>query len=123
SYLPSIYSAFQRRELEVTRLTTRAGSPPSAFVMIQRHHALNRLDELDEIWDEWESWFSDVEETHTSQPALVFFRSISHDRSWITSAGVVLDTAAVRASTLDLPRNARAELCIRAGYLCLRRIA
>ena len=123
SYLPSIYTAFQRRELEVTRLTTRAGSPPSAITMIRRHHALARLDALDEIWDPWETWFADVEETHTSQPSLVFFRSITHDRSWITSAGAVLDTAALRSSVLNLPQNARAQLCLRSGYLCLRRIA
>lgn len=123
SYLPSIYSAFQRRELQVTRLTTRAGTPQSAITMIRRHHALARLDALDEIWDEWETWFSDVEETHTSQPSLVFFRSITHDRSWVTSAGAVLDTAALRSSVLALPQNPRAQLCLRAGYLCLRRIA
>jgi hypothetical protein len=123
SYLPSIYNAFQRRELEVTRLTTRAGAPPSAITMIKRHHALNRLDALDEIWDQWETWFADIEETHTSQPSLVFFRSITHDRSWITSAGTVLDAAALRSSVLNLPQNARAQLCLRAGYLCLRRIA
>jgi hypothetical protein len=123
SYLPSIYSAFQRRELAVTLLTTRAGSPPSAITMINRHHALNRLDALDEIWDDWEKWFADVEETHTSQPSLVFFRSITHTRSWITSAGVVLDTAALRSSVLDIPPNPRAQLCLRSGYLCLRRIA
>jgi hypothetical protein len=123
SYLPSIYAAFQRRELRVAQLATRAGDPPSAAEMITRHHALNRLDALDDLWDEWEEWFADLEETHTSQPALVFFRSISHDRSWITSAGVLLDVASLRASTLDLPRNPRCELCIRAGYLSLRRIA
>jgi hypothetical protein len=123
SYLPSIYSAFQRRELEVTRLTTRAGTPPSAITMIRRHHALERLDALDEIWDEWETWFADVEETHTTQPSLVFFRSPTHDRSWITSSGVVLDAAALRSSVLDRPSNPRAQLCLRAGYLCLRRIA
>ena len=123
TYLPTIYGAFQRRELNVTRLTTRAGSPPSAITMIRRHHALERLDELDDIWDGWEEWFADLEETHTSQPSLVFFRSPTHDRSWITSAGVVLDAAAVRSSTLDLARQPRAELCLRAGYLSLRRIA
>ena len=123
SYLPSIYNAFQRREQLVALLTTRAGAPPNAITIIKRHHALDRLDEMDEIWDHWEPWFADVEETHTSQPSLVFFRSITHDRSWITSAGCVLDTAALRASTLDMPRNARAELCLRSGYLCLRRIA
>jgi hypothetical protein len=123
SYLPSIYSAFQRREVLVALLVTRAGEPPSAVTMIKRHHALERLDEMDEIWDEWETWFADVEETHTSQPSLVFFRSISHERSWITAAGVVLDAAALRSSVIDMPRNPRAQLCIRAGYLCLRRIA
>src|SRR5258708_36641717 len=115
SYLPSIYGAFQRRELEGTRLTTPAGSPPSAITMIRRHHALARLDALDEIWDEWGTWFADVEETHTSQPSLVFFRSISHDRSWITSTGTVLDAAALRSSVLDLPQTARAQLCLRSG--------
>jgi hypothetical protein len=123
SYLPSIYSAFHRRELGVARLATRAGDPPSAMVMIKRHHALDRLDALDDMWDDFETWFSDIEETHSSQPSLVFFRSIGHERSWITAAGVVLDTAALRASTLDLPREPRAELCLRAGYLSLRRIA
>jgi hypothetical protein len=123
SYLPSIYSAFQRRELLVARLTTRAGEPPSAVEMILRHHRLARLAALDDIWDEWETWFADIEETHTSQPSLVYFRSISHERSWITSAGVVLDTASFRAAVLRLPRNPQAELCIRAGYLSLRRIA
>jgi len=123
SFLPTIYAAFQRRELLVARLATRAGDPPSPIELIERHHLLARLDALDDIWDEWESWFADIEETHSSQPSLVFFRSISHEHSWITSAGVVLDAAAFRASTLNLPRNARAELCIRAGYLSLRRIA
>jgi hypothetical protein len=123
SYLPSIYAAFQRRELAVALLATRAGEPPSAGEMIIRHYRLERLDALDEIWDDWETWFADIEETHTSQPSLVFFRSISHERSWITSAGVVLDCAALRSAVLDLPSNPRAQLCIRAGYLSLRRIA
>ena len=123
SFLPTIYSSFQRRELLVARLATRAGDPPSSLELVQRHHALARLDALDDIWDEWEEWFADLEETHTSQPSLVFFRSISHERSWITSAGVVLDAAALRASTLHLPRNPQAELCLRAGALSLRRIA
>ena len=71
----------------------------------------------------WEQWFADVEETHTSFPALVNFRSPLPHRSWLTSAGAVLDSASFAASTLDQPRESRAELCIRAGYLCLRRIA
>jgi hypothetical protein len=54
---------------------------------------------------------------------LVLYRSPQPKRSWITAAGAILDTASLVASTLDRPRDPRAELCIRAGYLCLQRIA
>ena len=123
SYLPSIYSAFQRRELGVARMATLGGMPPSAIAMIERYHALERLAAIDELWDEWNRWFDDIEETHTSQPSLVWFRSIDHDRSWVTAAGALLDAAAFRAAVLDMPRDPEAELCLRSGYLALRRIA
>jgi hypothetical protein len=123
SYLPSIYSAFQRREQLVVLLETRAGQPPTAEVLIRRHHALARLDALIPVWEEWERWFADIEETHTSQPSLPFFRSPLAGRSWVTAAGCVLDSAALMASTIDTPRQPQAELCMRSGYLCLRRIA
>ena len=35
AYLPTMYSAFSRRETAVTLLEVRAGSPPSAVVMLQ----------------------------------------------------------------------------------------
>jgi hypothetical protein len=76
----------------------------------------------EEVWRPWIDWFVDVEESHTSFAGLPFFRSPQPDRSWITAAGVVLDTAAVYASTLDVPRSPTAELCIRSGYIALRRI-
>jgi hypothetical protein len=91
--------------------------------MIQRYFRIRGLEELHEIWDYWERWFVSIGETHTSSPAVVFFRSPLPEHSWVTAAGAVLDAAALRASTLDLPREPRAELCIRAGYLALRRIA
>lgn len=123
SYLPSIYSAFQRREQAVVMLETRAGDPPDPLVMIRRFHTLERLDELHLVWTQWESLFADIEETHTSQPSLPFFRSPVTGRSWVTASGCVLDTAAMVLSAVDRPRDPNAALCLRAGYLCLRRIA
>ncbi len=64
-----------------------------------------------------------MDETHTSLAALSFFRSPQPNRSWVTAAGAVLDAAALQASTLDLPRDVNAEVCIRAGYVALRHIA
>jgi hypothetical protein len=123
TYLPSIYAAFGRRELGVTSLEVRAGSPPSGREMVLRFWALERMHALNDVWVEWERWFLDLEETHTSLPALVFFRSPQPDHHWVTSAGAVLDAAALTLSTVDVERDVQAEFCLRAGYLCLRRIA
>lgn len=123
SYLPSIYSTFQRRELKVALLETRAGQPPSAVKWIVRHQRISWLEGTSYGFDEWEQWFADIEESHTSLPALAFFRSPLANRSWITAAGTVLDGAALLVSTVEGPRFPEAQVCIRAGYLCLRRIA
>jgi hypothetical protein len=122
AYLPSMYGAFQKREVAVTLLEVRAGTPPSAIELFQRFQRLKRMDKLGELWISWEIWFAELEESHTSLPALAFFRSPRPTRSWITAAGTVLDAAALAASTLDIPRDVQADLCIRAGYLALRRI-
>ena len=123
SYLPSLYAAFSRREQLVTLLETRAGNPPSVRQMLLRFYTIHGLEQLGPQFALWEQWFADVEETHTSNPALVNFRSPIPSRNWLTSAGAILDAASFAASTLDQPREPRAELCLRAGYLCLRHIA
>jgi hypothetical protein len=123
SYLPSLYQSYQRRETLVGILESRAGLPPSPFEMLVRYRRVGALDLLDDLFDEWERWFAEVEESHTSFAALAFFRSPHPERSWITAAGVVLDTAALSLSVLDRPLSGRAALCLRTGFLCLRRIA
>jgi hypothetical protein len=123
SYLPAIYGAFSQREQAVTGLETRAGTPPTPVKMIKRYYLIQGLEEIGEVWTIWEAWFEMVEESHTALVPLVLYRSPQPARSWITAAGAVLDTASIVASTLDRPRDPRAELCIRAGYLCLRRVA
>jgi len=124
TFLPSMYGAFSRREHAVAMVSIQAGSPPTPAEMLIRFHTIKGLGTLtDEVWRPWQDWFVDVEESHTSFAGLPFFRSPKADRSWITSAGVVLDAASIYASTLDVPRSPPAELCIRSGYLCLRAIA
>jgi hypothetical protein len=123
TYLPSIYGAFSRREIFVSLLEVRAGTPPSPVALLTRMYLIHGLDRLAEMWPKWEQWFIEVQETQTSFPALPFFRSSVPQHSWVTAAGVVLDVSALRASSVDLPRDPAAELCLRAGYLSLRRIA
>lgn len=122
AYLPTMYSAFSRREQAVNMLEVRAGNPPNPYDMLSRFHRIHGLDKLAELWKNWEIWFADVEESHTTLPALVFFRSPRSDNSWVTSAGAVLDSAAIALSSLDIPYEMSGALCIRAGFLCFHRI-
>jgi hypothetical protein len=123
SYLPTIYALFNRREKEVLKLDVRAGSPPSAVTMLIRFHVIGWLDHLDDTWSVWEDWFSEVEESHTSHPALSLFRSQRPNSSWITCAGAVLDSASLSLSVLDMPVNPYASITVRSGFMCLRAIA
>ena len=122
AYLPTMYAAFSRREEAINLLEVRAGNPPSAIEMLLRYNRIHGLGRLSELWRSWEIWFANLEESHTSLPALVFFRSARPEHSWITSAGAVLDAASLTLSSIDTPYDANAALCIRAGYLALRRI-
>jgi hypothetical protein len=122
-YLPTLYGAFSRRETLVNLLEVRAGSPPSAVDLIVRFHRLHRLERIHEMWQVWEVWFAELAETHTSLAMLNFFRSPLPEHSWVTAAGAVLDGAALVVSTIDTPFNVQGPLCLRAGYIALRRIA
>ncbi len=123
AYLPAMYAAFTRRERDVNLLEVRAGTPPTAVEMLSRFHRIHGLDQLGGTWRTWESWFADIEESHTTLAALVYFRSPRPELSWITAAGAVLDTAALTLAAVDVPYEPLAALCIRAGFLALRRIA
>jgi len=124
AYLPTIYNAFSQREKQVAMLEVRAGAPPFGANMLSRIYR-NRgdLEALNKIWERWEEWFVEIEENHTSLVILVFFRSPQPDRSWLTAAGAVLDAAALLDAVVDQPRTLESVLCIRAGYISLRRIA
>jgi len=123
AYLPTMYAAFQRRESAVTLLEVRAGDPPSAVEMLLRFNRIHGLSRLSETWRTWENWFADLQESHTSLSMLVFFRSPQPKHSWVIASGTVLDAAALTLSTLDIPHDFQADLCLRAGYLALRNIA
>jgi hypothetical protein len=123
AYLPSIYNAFSRREVLVALLSARAGTPPSAIEFLTRTSRIDELPRLNEVWERFQEWFAEIEETHTSQAALVFFRSPRNDRSWVTASGVVMDAAALSNSTIDIAWSPQAALCVRAGYSALRAVS
>ena len=52
----------------------------------------------------------------------MFFRSPRPENSWVTASAAVLDAAAITLSAIDIPFEASAALCIRAGFLTLHRV-
>ncbi len=123
SFMPSLYAAFARREALVSRLEVRAGRPPSPEAMILRAHRIGSLGHLGETWVHWEQWFVEIEESHSTYPALNFFRSPVPWRSWVNAAEAVLDSAAFVLSSVQLKPSPEAALCIRSGYLALNHVA
>ena len=123
AYLPTIYGHFSRREEQVLKFEVRAGSPPTPTMFLIRLHAIGWVDRLGVLWEPWETWFEELQESHTSQPSLAFFRSQNWSNSWVTSAGAVLDAAAISSAAIDQPAQPQAALMLRSGFLALRDIA
>jgi hypothetical protein len=122
SYLPTIYQAFSRREIVVAQVELRAGIPASAAgLLCWLGHDKNFLND-DDQWLEWEKWLIEIDESHTSLPVLAYFRSPQGGRSWVLTAGLILDTANLLFSALDVPRSRQVELTFTAGVLALNRV-
>jgi len=123
AYLPTIYAAFSRREVQVAQLEVRAGNPPSGVQVLVLAQRMERFHLLDDFWRTWQLWFTELEETHTSLGVLSFFRSPVGHRSWVTASGAVLDAASLRLAAVDLPFDPEAGICVRAGFFALRAVA
>ena len=68
SFIPTLYSAFQDRELSVSRLSVRAGIPATPWGVLEIAQSVENYQVLDELWREWEQWFIQVGETRRSTP-------------------------------------------------------
>src|SRR5262249_34793288 len=120
AYLPTIYNSFSRREVAVTDLAIRAGTPPTPRDMLVRAHRTGFLCEWDGLWEGGWGGFSGGEEPHTPSGSLAFSRPPNPHLWWIPAAGAVLAPASVRLAVLAIPWTPAAPLCIRSGYLALR---
>ena len=101
-YLPILYQSFSRREMNVSLLDARAGSPPTAGSLLVRHsEGSNPTEALTTFLHDWEIWSADILESHLSYPTLAFFRSQHDNQSWVSSLTVILDACALVLVGLD----------------------
>lgn len=100
-YLPVLYQAFSRREVAISLLDARAGSPPTAAEILARHGLEDGGGSLNQLLRDWELWSAELLESHMSFPVLCYYRS-QHDRqSWIAALTAILDTCALVLTGMD----------------------
>jgi hypothetical protein len=94
-YLPAFYQSFSRREVNISLLDARAGSPPTAGELLRRHDGSETWDSLEQLLREWERWSAELMESHLSYPALAYFRSQHDSQSWVAAVTAILDVCAL----------------------------
>jgi hypothetical protein len=95
SYVPVLYQAFSRRELRISLLDARAGSPATASEILRRNCASKSIEELRLLLHDWEAWCADILESHLSYPVLAYYRSQHEAQSWLEALTAILDTCAL----------------------------
>jgi hypothetical protein len=109
-YLPFIYGSFSKREVNISLLDSRAGTPPTAGELLRRHSYPHGQDSLRELLKDWELWCAELMESHLSYPVLAFFRSQHDNQSWIGSLTSILDTCALLKVGVEGTCEKQAEL-------------
>lgn len=123
-YLPALNQSFSRREVNISLLDSRAGSPPTAAEMLHRHTDEYGMDSIRQVLHEWERWSAELLESHLSYPVLAYFRSQHENQSWLAALTSILDASAfvmvgiegacVRQAqlTFAMARHAVVDLCL-----------
>ena len=114
-YLPTIYSAFSKREVQISLLDARAGSPPTAAELLARFGSSPQQAVLDQILIEWERWAAEVLESHLSYPVLSFFRSQHNNQSWLGALTAILDASSLIIAGIDNVNPQQAKLTFAAA--------
>jgi len=109
-YLPFIYGSFSKREVNISLLDSRAGTPPTAGELLRRHSYVHGQDALRVLLKDWELWCAELMESHLSYPVLAYFRSQHDNQSWIASLTAILDTCALVIVGIEGACEKQAEL-------------
>src|SRR6516164_4336733 len=123
AYLPTLYTAFNRREIAVTTLEALAGSPPWGPELLARQALIGDVAYLPKVYERWTEWAADIAESHTNYRTLAFFRSPDPQTSWLLGLLAVLDAAALHLALNPGTAPAEARPLLRVGYITMRKVA
>ena len=114
-YLPVVYSSFSRREIQISMLDARAGSPPTASELLVRLAGRTEypgMDQkvLDDVLRDWERWAAELLESQISYPVLSFFRSQHSNQSWLAALTTMLDVTSLVLAGIEGVHPGQAKL-------------
>ena len=114
-YIPVVYASFSRREIQISMLDARAGSPPSATELLVRLAGRSdgpSLEQsvLDQVLRDWERWSAELLESHISYPVLSFFRSQHSNQSWLGALTTMLDVTSLVLTGIEGVHPGQARL-------------
>jgi Ion channel len=114
-YIPVVYASFSRREIQISMLDARAGSPPTAAELLVR--LAGRSDDpgmdqkvLDDVLRDWERWAAELLESQISYPVLTFFRSQHSNQSWLAALTTMLDVTSLVLTGIEGVHPGQAKL-------------
>jgi hypothetical protein len=114
-YLPVVYGSFSRREIQISMLDARAGSPPTAAELLVRlagsseNPAIEQV-VLDQVLRDWERWAAELLESGLSYPVLSFFRSQHSNQSWLGALMAMLDVTSLVITGIEGIHPSQARL-------------
>lgn len=100
-YLPVLYQAFSRREMQISMLDEWAGSPPTAVEILRRSALPGGAAAKERLLADWEQWSAELLESHVSYPMLGYFRSQHDNQSWLAALVSILDMCALTMTLLE----------------------
>jgi hypothetical protein len=123
AYLPVLYAAFNRREIQVTTLEALAGAPAWGPELLARQALIGDVAYLPKVYERWTEWAADISESHTSYRTLIYFRSPDPQASWLLSLLAVLDAAALHLAFNPSSAPPEARPLLRVGYITVRKLS
>ena len=109
-YLPVLSQAASQREITISLLDARAGSPPTAAEGLSRVARVGQIQSIEPFLAEWERWAAQLLESHLSFPVLVYYRSQHDNQSWLSALVSVLDGCALLIAGVKHVNSYQAQL-------------
>ena len=114
-YLPTLYGAYSRREVQLLALDDLSDEAATPVGFLEAGHAGGGAEAVAAAFADWERWCDEVYDSHTAYPMLALFRSRQPGQHWLTALVVVMDAAAICVATVEGSRAGPAARLLRRG--------